>query len=685
MSNLKKFLKTTDKIANILSEYNIKTPQDFFYYFPKSYEDRTQIKTIDQLVPDQKQTLKVRPTNMSVINTAKWKKLIEFKIEDEKWNIAYMDFINSPYAVKQVKMKKFIIISWKPKFSYWKWVFWFPEIITDTEKQQNWQAEFVWRIIPIYSEMLWIKSNWFAKKIFERLDQIPIYFQEFLPDYILKKYKLIWIQQAIKNIHFPESMSMLYKAKNRLNFEKLFVWQLISNYNKYLSEKQKNNPTDPDREIIKQFIYKLPFQLTKAQKKAIKTIVDDFHSGESMLRLLQWDVWSWKTVVALATAYYIIKKFEQQVAFMVPTEVLANQHFAGIWKMFLPLGLKPALLTWSTTAKQKKQIKQELADWKIDIIIWTHALIQEDVAFKNLWYVIIDEQHKFWVQQRAKLKAHWNPHILQMTATPIPRSLALSYFGEFENTIIDELPPWRSPVYTKVIREDEYIKLKWFFLNKIQQWEQIYIVTPLIEESDKLDEVKSSMEEYDAVKDLFPELAPWQIGLLHWKMRPKEKDEVMNKFKDWKIKILVSTTVIEVWVDVPKATIMVILNAERFGLSQLHQLRWRVWRSSLKSYCFLVSKARWGDTYRRLKAMEKYTDWFKLAEIDLEMRGAGTILGTKQSWEMDIPDETLKDIKLLEITRAEARNLLKKDPTLSNYPELKQIMKTYMKGEDILV
>ncbi len=691
--SIKTFLRTTDRIANILYEYDIRTPEDFFYNFPREYEDRSSVKTIDQLSQWEKHTIKVEVLDKNYITTRTGKRMVEIKVQDENGNIAFLSFMNNAYGARSVQVWDWVLATGKPKFSYGKWVMWFPEILkeSDWQKKEQWTTEgdFSGKIVPIYSEMMGIRSNWFAKKIYERLDLINDIFDEYLPQFLLDSYWLIGIHKAIRSIHFPKDMKELYAARRRIYFERLFVWQLLSNYQKILADSTKTDADmviqTPDRDIIKWFLERLPFELTKAQKKATKQIIDDFYKPDSMLRLLQWDVGSGKTVVALLASYYINKKHDKQTAFMVPTEVLAHQHIKEVAKYFLPLGLRPALLVGSTTAKEKEKIKQELAEGKIDIVIWTHALIQDDVKFRDLGFVIIDEQHKFWVNQRGKLKAQWNPHILQMTATPIPRSLALSFFGEFENTIIDELPPGRSPIYTKVTTEWEFKRLKQFFVTKIQQWQQIYIVTPLVEESEKLEDVQSSMEEFEEIRDMFYELWAGEIWLLHGKMKADEKEQVMKKFKSGKIKILIATTVIEVGIDVASATIMVIKNAERFGLSQLHQLRGRVGRSDLKSYCFLISKTKWWDTYRRLKAMEKYTDGFKLAEIDLEMRWAGTILWTRQSGQMDIPDEVFKDIRLLEDTRMEARKLLKSDPKLEKYSKLKNIMKKYAKGEDILV
>ena len=659
--DLKTFLKTTDRYVNILKEHNINTPEDFFYYFPRSYEDRTEIKKISQLQEWIASVVKVKVVDKTVITTPKWKKLIEIKLEDEDKNIIYANFLNQTYILKKLKINNWVLISWKPRFSYWKYVFWYPEVFDLDEK-----TFLVGKIVPIYSDLLWIKWSWFQKKMYEKLPEIKNIFNEVLPDYLLKKYNLLNIHSALENIHFPKNLKLLNKAKYRFNFEKLLIWQLISNLSNTVVLNYEK-PTSPNRDIVRDFIKLLPFELTKAQKRAIKAIIDDMHSWKPMTRLLQWDVWSGKTIVSVIVAFYVIKHFKKQVAFLAPTEVLAKQHIKNVSKYFLPQWINIALLTWSTKPKEKEEIKRKLETWEIQLVLWTHAVIQDDVKFKNLWLVIIDEQHKFGVNQRAKLLSQWNPHILQMTATPIPRSLALAYFWEFENTIIDELPPWRQPVYTKVVLEDELKQLKEFFLNKIHQWQQVYIVVPLIEESEKLEWIKSAFEEYEETKQWLGE--DIKVALMHWKLSPSEKEEVMQSFKNWKVQVLVSTTVIEVWVDVPNATIMVIKNAERFWLAALHQLRWRVWRSDLKSYCFLVTKSKAWEAYRRLKYMEKYTDGFKLAEIDLKLRWPWTILWTQQSWQLDLPEEALKDINLLEATRKEAKFIIE-NKLLEKYPLL---------------
>ena len=396
-----------------------------------------------------------------------------------------------------------------------------------------------------------------------------------------------------------------------------------------------------------------------------------------MMRLLQWDVGSGKTVVAAIASYYTHKILWWQSVFLAPLEVLANQHYRTLAKLLLPLWLNVALLTWAMTKWEKDKIKSDLKQWRINVLVWTHAVLQEDVEFKNLKYAVVDEQHKFGVRQRAVLKRFGSPHILQMSATPIPRSMALAFFWEFDVSIIDEMPVGRKPIFTKIISEKEYIKLKLWILSKVNEWQKVFIVTPLIEESEKMEELKAAMTEFEDAKALFPEIK-WKIWLLHGKMKSKDKDDIMNQFKSWKLCLLVSTTVIEVWVDVPEATIMVIKNAERFGLSQLHQLRWRIWRSDIKSYCFLETKSKSGDTYKRLKSMEEITDGFKLAEIDLQNRGAWEILGTMQSWESDIPLHVLSDMKFLENVQDWAKWLLEKYPNLKWLDLLKKYLNEKM-------
>ena len=617
--------------------------------------------------------------NKSLITTPKGKKLVEMILEDKLGNKAYLHFLNSTYALREVKKGQVYLVIGKPKLEYWKITFWHPELVLSETSNSNWQAG---NIYPIYSQLWPIKPSWFARKIWENLDQIPKFFEEIFPKEFLKEFDLITKVEMVKNMHYPTDFTILKKAKYRLWFEKLLFLQLVSLLGKqdYISKTLTQTQGHPDRGLVREFLSHLPFELTKAQKKAIKQIVDDFHAGKPAMRLLQWDVGSGKTVVAATLAWYVVKKFNWQVAFLAPTEVLAKQHLSSLAKLFLPLGIKIKLLVGSLTPKEKKTIKKEIELGYVDLIVGTHALIQEDVKFKNLKLAVIDEQHKFGVKQRAFLKAQGSPHIVQMSATPIPRSLALAFFGEFDVSVIDQMPHWRKPVITKIITQEELIKMKPWFENKLQQGEQIFVVTPLIEESEFLDEVSSATQEFESMKKFFDRRRVW---LLHGKMKSKEKEKVMKQFKDGELQILVSTTVIEVGVDVPQATIMIIKNAERFGLAQLHQLRWRVGRSDKQSYAFLLTKSKGGDTYKRLKALEKTTDGFKLAELDMEFRWTGEILGVRQAWVSDLPPSVLSDVKLLEKVQQWARWLLSKYENLNWLDKLKEQLKKLDK--DILV
>lgn len=677
--NLKDQLKTTVSYISILSSSGINTLQDFFMFFPRGYEDRTNIKNLNEIKFDgTQQSTKWKIIDKNMVFTRTWKKIIQFKFHDVNWALWHITFMNSQFVYSNTNVDQWYIIMWKPKLDWNKIVFWYPEMIPATEDDENTLEEYkTWRIYPIYTQLQWINHNWFSKKIWEKLEEIPLLFHEIFPIDFLDKFGLIDYPQMIKNLHFPNSLKDLELAKYRLYFQKLLKIQLVSLINKYdyqnwnLIEKKLSTNWD----LIKQFLETLPFELTNAQKVSLKQIVDDFHETKPMMRLMQWDVGSGKTVVAVAAAFYIIKRFWWQVALLAPTEVLANQHLLSIGKYLLPLWIRIELITGSTSAKQKEKIKQDLIAGNIQLIVWTHALIQDDVDFQNLQFAIIDEQHKFGVLQRSFFKRFNSPHLLQMTATPIPRSLALAFFGEFDVSIIDQMPAWRKQIITKVVTLDKYEKLRPWLLTKLSQWQNIYIITPLIQESEKLDEVQSVLQEYEDV-NLFLSEYKWKIWLLHWKLKSAEKDDVMKKFKKWDYRILVSTTVIEVWVDVPQATIIIIKNSERFGLSQLHQLRGRVGRSDLQSYCFLQTAETSWESMKRLKAMEETTDGFKLSELDLKMRWSWEMLGIRQSWETDIPPEILGDIKFLQTVQDAAVWLLENYPNFVGIEKVKKFIES---------
>ena len=699
--DLKNELKTTPKYMNILAAEGITTVKDFLQYFPRTYEDRSTIKNLNELVFNEKGFTATKGKIVKKSIFMRWgRKIYTINFIDQIGNKWIITIFNSWFLASKIHEDKRYIIVGKPSINYGKITFSHPEVIeteapeeTETSEEElgtsnehtpstTSKISDVYnsgRIFPIYPELMGIRPGWFAQKIRSLMDKVDAIFSEYLPKEFIDKFWLIGVQETIKEMHYPSSFEKQKEANLRIFFDRLLRIQLYALINRSTYQLNKTNMEHEiiDWNIIKEIITTLPFELTNAQKKVIKHITENIHEPKPMLRLLQGDVGSGKTVVAAISAYYTFKKYWGQSVFLAPLEVLANQHYKTLAKLLLPLGLRVALLTWSMTKWEKDKIKLDLAEGRIHTIIGTHAVIQEDIKFKQLQFVVIDEQHKFWVKQRAFFKRFWAPHILQMSATPIPRSMALAFFGEFDVSIIDELPVGRKPIITKVISEKEYIKLKPRVLDHINKGQKVFIVTPLIEESEKLEEVKSAMTEFENTKELYPELKD-KIGVLHGKMRPKDKEDIMQDFKTGKICLLVSTTVIEVGVDIPEATIMVIKNAERFGLSQLHQLRGRIWRADIQSYCFLETKNKTGDIGKRLKAMEDTNDWFKLAELDLQNRGAGEILWTMQSWESDIPLEILSDLKFLEKIQEGAKWLLEKYPKLEWLPGLKKYLEEKM-------
>ncbi len=701
--DLKTALKTTPKYIKKLADEWITSVKDFLQYFPRAYEDRSTIRNLHELIFNEKGITATKGKIIEKKIYMRWgRRVYDMKFVDPVGNMWYITIFNSGFMASKLHEEKWYIIVGKPNIKYGRITFSHPDVV-ETEAPENemmndewwmmnddgkpvtWNSQAVTevynsgRIFPIYPELMGIKAGWFAQKMRNLMDKVDDIFHEYLPNELLQKFWLMGVQETIKAMHYPESFDQQKQANLRIFFDRLLRIQLYSLMNR--NDYQQNNSLTGgeviDRTIVKDILAALPFELTTAQKKVIKQLTENIHEPKPMLRLLQWDVGSGKTVVAAASAYYTHKKFGGQSVFLAPLEVLANQHYKTLAKLLMPLWLRVELLTWSVPKAQKDKIKQDLAEGRIHTIVWTHAVIQEDIQFKQLQFVVIDEQHKFWVKQRAFFKKFWAPHILQMSATPIPRSMALAFFWEFDVSVIDEMPVGRKPIITKVISEKEYVKLKPRILDHINKGQKVFIVTPLIEESEKMETLKAATVEFEEVKTLYPELKG-KIGLLHGKMSSKEKDEVMQDFKSWKICLLVSTTVIEVWVDIPEATIMVIKNAERFGLSQLHQLRGRIGRSDIQSYCFLETKSKAGDIGKRLKAMEDTNDGFKLAELDLQHRGAGQILGTMQSGESDIPLEILSDLKFLEDIQEGAKWLLEKYPKLDWLPWLKKYLEEKM-------
>ena len=493
------------------------------------------------------------------------------------------------------------------------------------------------------------------------------YIPENLSQEILGNLKLMNRQEAFLHIHFPASHEKLQKAQARLKFEELFYIQLRLLLQKFQrTQKQSGHPFTVVGHYLNDFYHHyLSFELTHAQKRVIKEIRGDLGSGKQMNRLLQGDVGSGKTLVALMTMLIALDN-NFQACLMAPTEILANQHYQNITKMVYGLDIHIELLTGSTKPAKRREIATGLNDGSLQILIGTHALIEENVQFKNLGFVVIDEQHRFGVAQRARLweKNAVTPHVLVMTATPIPRTLAMTLYGDLDSSIIDEMPPGRKPVVTKHVFESKQEQVFDFIRKQINNGTQVYIVFPLIQESETLD-LKNLLEGYESLKRIFPG-PEYAIGMVHGKMKQKEKDEAMERFLKKETQILVATTVIEVGVDIPNASLMVIENAERFGLSQLHQLRGRVGRGADQSYCILISGFKLtSEAKKRIETMVETNDGFIIAETDLRLRGPGDMEGTQQSGILNLKiADIIRDEKILKYARNLATDIISDDPNL---------------------
>ena len=534
------------------------------------------------------------------------------------------------------------------------------------------------RVLPVYPLTEGVSADVIRNAVIETLPAVS-QLKDVIPVNLRRQYGLVGIKEAITNIHFPPDWDSLGHARRRLVFDEFFFLQL--GFLQRRKEQQKGQTSaiiTPTGKLIEQFKQILPFNLTNAQQRVVSDILGDLNSETPMNRLVQGDVGSGKTVVAVFAILAAIQS-GYQAAFMAPTEVLAEQHYRKLVSWFNLLHLPVELLTGSTKTKKRREIHSQLQTGELPLLVGTHALIQDAVSFQRLGLVTIDEQHRFGVEQRARLLAKGDsPHVLTMTATPIPRTLALTMHGDLDVSQIDELPPGRQEIQTTVLTSKERSQAYDLMRREVVQGRQIYVVFPLIEESEKLD-VKAAVEEHKRLqKKVFSE---FQIGLLHGRMKPEEKDAALNAFRENETQIIVSTTVIEVGVDVPNATVMMIENAERFGLSQLHQLRGRVGRGNHKSYCLLMSSGKGADSAQRLKVLEQSQDGFFISEMDMRLRGPGEVLGRKQS---GLPDFALaslvEDQEVLNLAREAAEKLILADTSLANYPSLRrELEKRYQK------
>lgn len=654
-----------EKNIKKLRSLGIKSLYDLFYYFPRSYDDRTNIMKINELRGDEYVVLKASLMKIVAPPTHSGVKMVKVTATDGTGIIEIVWF-QMPYLRKTLKLGEEYIFIGQVKRGY---VFQMvnPEFKLSSNQRKISEGE----ILPIYSTSKELPQNSFRRLVKEAVKSKKQLFLENIPDSILKKYKILGREEALTEIHFPKNSKSIEEAKRRFAIEELLVLEMgilqkrfeldNENHSKYTLEDKKT--------LVKKYLENLSFSLTKAQKRVITEIYKDLSNGRIVNRLIQGDVGSGKTIVSMILLLYMVENSYQGVL-MAPTEILAVQHYLSVKEKFEKLGVRVELLTGSFKGKTKEKLLNDIKEGNVDIVIGTHALIEENVYFKKLGLIIIDEQHRFGVVQRKLLRDKGVlANLVVMSATPIPRSLALSIYGDLDVSVIDELPPGRKPIKTKWISNDEDSDIMYDFIGKkLSQGRQAYFIAPLIEESEKLS-AKSTEELYEEVSKKLP---MYRIGVLHGRMKNSEKDEVMKRFKNKELDILVSTTVIEVGVDVPNATIMVINNSERFGLSALHQLRGRVGRGEHQSYCFLVSKTENVTSKARLQIMEETQDGFKIAEEDLKLRKSGEIFGTKQSGFSDLKfTDIVHDIKTIKLVKEICVDYLKENRGKIENPYLK--------------
>jgi ATP-dependent DNA helicase RecG len=716
--------------AKKLKKLGIKTVQDLLFYFPSRYDDFSEIIPINQVKVGEIACVQGKILSIEQSHTFKrGMDITEIIIEDlptdqagETGQISALWF-NQPYLAKSLKEEDYICLAGKVSLGKEGIYLSNPAYERFYPDNEDQNLTHTGRIVPVYSETKGITSRWLRYILKPLLVQFYSQVPDMLPPEISKKHKFLPMSEAIWQAHFPESFEAADAAKARFAFEDLFLLQLS-----VLKEKNKllKNPAPPcllHADIMKEFTNSLPFQLTDSQRQCSFQILKDMEKPIPMSRLLQGDVGSGKTVVGAMAALNAVKN-GYQVAFMAPTEILAKQHFLSLAKMLAPFQVKIGFLTGKesvinaggkTQEIKKKDLLLELEFGQVDILIGTHALISKKVVFSKLALVVLDEQHRFGVAQRAELTKNKKlvPHLLSMTATPIPRTLALTVYGDLELSLIKEMPKDRKKIITSVVNKADRQKAYEFIKQEVARGRGVFVIYPRIEGKEESDapvsgslsansfipqnylpasatpkalqagsfgstakeEIKSLKQEYERLsREVFPDL---RITMLYGKMKADEKERIMQDFKKGEIDILLSTSVVEVGVDVPRATIMMIEGAERFGLSQLHQFRGRVGRSDLQSYCFLFTTEESQQNRQRLKVMEKTSNGFELAEEDLKIRGPGQLYGTQQWGLPDAAMQNLSNIFLIEKTRSEARELLEKDPELKEYPLLKSRLKQF--------
>jgi ATP-dependent DNA helicase RecG len=652
------------KSAKTLAKLELHTLGDLLWHLPRRYDDYSQLETINRLWYRQEVTIIATVEKIEVREVRRGKmKLTEAIVSDGTGSLK-ITWFNQPWIVNKLQPGRPVVLSGKVDQYLGRLTMNSPEWEPLERKQLHTN-----RIVPVYPLTAGVSGKWLRKVIHAIVQRLAARIPDPLPDSIRSSSKLVPLSTALQQVHFPDSQEALRAAQHRLAFDEMFLLQLGVLRQKQEWEAVETRPLPADQAWLDRFQAGLPYRLTNAQQTALEDIRRDLTATRPMNRLLQGDVGSGKTVVA-AAAIGIAASNGSQSALMAPTSILAEQHFRTLTSLLPEAAGIPAgqirLLVGSTSEAEKAEIRSELAEGEIKLVIGTHALIEGPVQFKELGLVIIDEQHRFGVEQRSELRSQGDsPNLLVMTATPIPRSLALTVFGDLDLTLLDEMPPGRHEVQTHIFLPAERGRAYSFIRSQVEQGNQVFMIYPLVEGSEKV-QAKAAVDEFEQLQnDVFPNI---RLGLLHGRMKPDEKDGVMGRFHAGEIDILVSTSVVEVGVDVPNATVMLIEGANRFGLAQLHQFRGRVGRGSEQAYCLLIPTEADDATNERLKAMLETNDGFVLAERDLEQRGPGEFLGTRQSGFAELRTAQLTDVRLIESARREATRLFEQDPGL-NQPE----------------
>jgi ATP-dependent DNA helicase RecG len=686
-SSVTKLYKVGPILTKRLENLGIQRIIDLLFYFPSRHEDRSKIVEIDKLGKHLNENIVIEgkiKSLKSIYNKFRRLTIITGLLEDSTGSVEVV-WYNQKFLMNSLCEGETISVYGKPKLFKSNYL----QIIVNTYEKTNLRRIHTGRIVPIYKETFGLSSKLIRFYVWNILD-LASSLEDYLPDHIISSQRLLSLKEAIREIHFPKNKKTLDEAKKRLSFDELFFIQLYTQSERKKWHDHKAFPLKTNHKILNQFIKSLPYEMTQSQTQAGEEILKDLSSPDPANRLLEGDVGSGKTTVAMLSLLNVVCQ-DYQAALLAPTDVLANQHFHKIREFFEPFNVRIGLLSaknhlinensfgiiGGTQPLSKNKFLEKIKNHSLDLIIGTHALLEDNIEFAKLAYLIIDEQHRFGVRQRSVLQKKFKtvPHLLTMTATPIPRTLALSVYGNLDLSVLKEMPQGRKKILTKVVANNNRLKAYDFIKKYLKKGRQAYIICPLVLDSDKI-RAKAATQEFERLsKEIFPK---FKMGLIHGKLKKKEKEKVMEEFYQGKIQVLVSTSVIEVGVDVPNANIIVIEGADRFGLAQLHQLRGRVGRDQYQSFCFLFTESNSPKSKERLAVLTQTLSGFELAEKDLEFRGFGNIYGHEQSGLVtNLKIASLTDYALIKQAKKEAQQILENDPNLDHYEKLKIRLKKF--------